>query len=143
MCYAGGCQAGHSVRLLSDASETSPNTTLATDNVCLKGVVQKEQYTYYNLDISSCFDNSGNNYVSLEARITKMCNSSQQWSLLVNTNGDLPEIEDAKDPDESTYMDLTGEAFPTLPFVCYSIDNVHLQAVHTFTPCLSKCTENC
>lgn len=113
MCSA-GCHAGHSMRLLSDDSETMPNVTLATDNVCLKGVVQNGSYNYYNLDTSSCFDDSGYSYVSLEARITKMCNSSQQWSLLVNTKGDLPEIEDINDPDEETYMDLTGEACQTL-----------------------------
>lgn len=136
------------MRLLSDASETTPNVTLATDNVCLKGVAQKGKYNYYNLDTSSCFDDSGYNYVSLEARITTMCNSSQQWSLLVNTKGDLPEIEDSNDPDEETYMDLTGEACQTLLVHALQVSVhkssyiVHLQSVMTFTPCLRKCTEN-
>lgn len=123
MCYA-GCHAGHSMRLLSDDSddsETKPNVTLATDNVCLKAVVQEGNYNYYNLDFSSCYDDTGFSYVSLEARITKMCNSSQQWSLLVNTKGDLPEIEDTNDPDEETYMDLTGEACQTLPVHAYQV----------------------
>jgi len=114
LCYA-GCHAGHSMRLLSDDSddsETKPNVTLATDNVCLKAVVQEGNYNYYNLDFSSCYDDIGFSYVSLEARITKMCNSSQQWSLLVNTKGDLPEIEDTNDPDEETYMDLTDSDQP-------------------------------
>lgn len=114
LMVAGGEASLPSEKFLLEA-ENLKNVTLASDNVCLKSIVDQRQIVYYNLDLSDCFeDNSfGYRFLEVEARIFQQCADSHEWSVFVNTEGELVPIEKAKASRNGTFVDFLGMGIPT------------------------------
>jgi hypothetical protein len=103
-----GCEASLSLKKLLLEAEDQRNVTLASDNVCLKSIVEQRQIVYYNLDSSACFEDSSFRFLEVEARIFQQCADSHEWSVLVNTEGELVPIENAKASSNGTFVDFIG-----------------------------------
>lgn len=94
LCFV-GC---HSIRLLLDSDDDfSPNVTIVADETCLSDTVGGGNYSYYTLDIEQC---TGSNFVNVLAWVTSEANA--EWSLLVNTEGLVPEYDDDDLPSDGT-----------------------------------------
>lgn len=94
LCFV-GC---HSIRLLLDSDNNfSPNVTIVADETCLSDTVGGGNYSYYTLDIEQC---TGSNFVNVLAWVTSDANA--EWSLLVNTEGLVPEYDDDDLPSDGT-----------------------------------------
>lgn len=107
-----GCRAGHPLRSLLEDSKAKLNITVKADNVCLRDSVQEGKFNYYALDISGCFEDPTNSYLAVEARVYPAdpgCESCQEWSMLVNTEGELPTYQDLSDADSGTFLDFVGK----------------------------------
>ncbi len=90
-----GC---HSIRLLLDSDNNfSPNVTIVADETCLSDTVGGGNYSYYTLDIEQC---TGSNFVNVLAWVTSDANA--EWSLLVNTEGLIPDYDDDDLPSDGT-----------------------------------------
>ncbi|XP_024385263.1 uncharacterized protein [Physcomitrium patens] len=101
------CYANQPVRSLLPY-EDRKNVTLTADNVCLKDIVEEKQTVYYNLDSSECFKDPffGYKYLEVEARIYQQCDDSHEWSVLVNTEGELVPIEEARASEGKTFVNF-------------------------------------
>ncbi len=71
--------------------------TIVADETCLSDTVGGGNYSYYTLDIEQC---TGSNFVNVLAWVTSDANA--EWSLLVNTEGLVPEYDDDDLPSDGT-----------------------------------------